>query len=93
MSNVESPPPERTSLLGRYIHGQPVPKVWQRIFDFIIWTLPIALLGDGAATQHGGGGMEGDARFDGGSCVCGSEPKLCGKFPDCTWKPKKIANS
>jgi hypothetical protein len=89
--STPGPPPraQSSTLIGRYVRGEPVPLFWKRTFDFIIWALPIVLLGDGATARSGGGGST-DARYDGGSCVCGSEPKFCGKFPHCKWKPRRV---
>jgi hypothetical protein len=41
----------------------------------------------------GGGAALGATKYDGGSCVCGSEPGLCVKFPHCQWKPKKVGEN
>jgi hypothetical protein len=77
-----------STILGRYLRGEPVPKFWERTFYAILWTASMLIQAEAPSdgTGSGSGGSK-SVRYDGGSCVCGSAPKLCGKFPHCKWKP------
>lgn len=66
---------------------------WKAILNVSFWTLLFGIFGDAATSQGGGGASSVEIKYDGGSCECGSEPKLCGEGLKCRWKPKEASRT